>query len=331
MIVVNGRFLTRKMTGVERVASSVYRYLQLHDDVHIIVPRTRRPTLGHAWEQFVLPIRARGQILWSPANFGPLMLHRQLLTVYDASVWDHPEWFSRGYATWFRSVVPRVARAAALVMTVSEFSGARILAHLPFLQGKLTVIPLATEALYEESECPLPGGLKPRAFVLTVGSLEPRKNLHRLLEAWDIVHRSVRNARLVIVGGSHSAALKHVTASMLSRDSVSVLGHVSDPELVSLYRACLGFVFPSLYEGFGLPPVEAAAYGCRVVASRLPPLQDLLGDGPIYIDPLSTESLAGGLMSLLTDEAQGRVSGVPIRRWSDVAEDVYSALRNLGT
>lgn len=328
MIAINGRFLTRKTTGVERPASSVWRYLCLRSDVEAVVPSARGPLSGHAWEQLVLPTKVLGQALWSPANFGPVVHRRQLLTLHDASVWDHPEWFSRSYATWFRLIVPRVARGAQRVVTVSEFSRERILVHLPFLKAKISVMPWATEPLCRPSQQFPAGEIPAGPFVLTVGSLEPRKNLHRLLEAWDVVRRSYGRVRLVVVGGQHSAALRNVTP-VSGRQGVVLLGHVADSTLISLYRSCLGFVFPSLYEGFGLPPVEAAAFGCRVVVSALPPLREVLGEGPIYVDPLSTESLAEGLRSLLSGSAEGVASRVRRRTWSEVADDVYAALREL--
>jgi glycosyltransferase involved in cell wall biosynthesis len=329
MIAVNGRFLTRKTTGVERPALSVHPYLCAHADVETVVPTAHSPISGHAWEQLVLPAKVRGKVLWSPANFGPVAHKRQLLTLHDASVWDHPEWFSPSYAAWFRFIVPRAASAAQQVATVSEFSRDRIVLHLPFLKGKLRVIPWATEPLCVPSEqrSPTKAPGERRPFLLTVGSLEPRKNLGRLLEAWRTVWRSYNGVKLVVVGGQH-ASLKAL-GPVGSREGVEVLGHVQDAELVSLYRSCLGFVFPSLYEGFGLPPVEAAAFGCRLVVSALPPIKNVLGDGPIYVDPLSTESLIAGLRSLLSGSAAGVASSVPQRSWSEVAGDIYAILEGL--
>ena len=328
-ILVNGRFYGRPTTGVERVAASVWHHLQARDDVGIVLPRRSSGIPGHAWEQLVLPLRASGHVLWSPANFGPVLHPRQSLMLYDASPWDHPEWFSMRYQAWLRSVVPIVAKTARSVTTVSNFSKQRLIAHMPFLAGKLSVIRLATQRLYDEADGTLPAGLEAGSFVLTVGTLEPRKNLQRLLEAWGIARRSFSQARLVVVGGSHSLTLKKVTADLFSGGGITVLGHLDDAQLATLYAASAGFVFPSLYEGFGLPPAEAAAYGCRMVVSDIPPLRELLGQGPIYVDPSSVRDISDGLSLLLSDPSSGTVRSLPRRSWAQVADDVYMALRAL--
>lgn len=319
--------MSRPTTGVERVAGAICRHLGTRPDVQIAVPPARTPVAGQLWEQVVLPLKAKGKALWSPANLGPLGHRRQLLTLYDASVWDHPEWFSPAYAAWFRLLVPRVAEASAAVITVSEFSRSRILAHLSLPPDKVRVVPPATERLGTPGR--MPAGVGEGPFLLTVGSLEPRKNLARLLQAWPSVRLAHPEVRLVVAGGSHSATLKKVAVGAADDNSVITLGHIDDAQLVGLYRACAGFVFPSLYEGFGLPPVEAAAFGCPMVVSGLPPLKEVLGPGPVYVDPLSVESLAKGLTSLLSGLCEGRVAQLPQRTWSDVAEEVHGALRAL--
>jgi glycosyltransferase involved in cell wall biosynthesis len=327
LIIVNGRFMNRPTTGVERVAGAICQHLGTRPDVRVVLPPARAPVTGQLWEQFVLPLKAKGKVLWSPANLGPLGHRRQLLTLYDASVWDHPEWFSTAYAAWFRMLVPRVAAMSAAVMTVSEFSRARILAHLKLAPDKVKVVPLATESLPGPGRLPAAVGQGP--FLLTVGSLEPRKNLARLLEAWPSVRRAHPEVRLVVVGGSQSAPLRKVAVGAADDTSVIILGHVDDAELVGLYQACTGFVFPSLYEGFGLPPVEAASFGCPMVVSALPPLKEVLGPGPFYVDPLSVGSLATGLKSLLSGACEGRVPRLPQRTWAEVAGEVHDALQAL--
>jgi len=329
MIIINGRFMTHRTTGVERVASQVTAHLLFRNDVEVLAPIGPNPLLGHAWEQLVLPFKAGHNVLWSPANFGPVAYRHQVLTVHDAAVWDHPEWFSPRYAAWFRTVVPIAAKRARLVTTVSEFSRRRILANVPQLGSKVVVIPHGTEQLTAETESHLPTGLEPGLFLLTVGSLEPRKNLGRLLDAWQVVRLSYPAVRLVMVGKGHPATFKEVTSPSASHDGVALLGHVSDPQLVSLYQSCLGFVFVSLYEGFGLPPVEAAAHGCRLVVSYLEPLNEVLGEGPIYVDPLSTDSITAGLLALLSGSAEGRAR-VAKRSWADVADELYACLRSVG-
>jgi hypothetical protein len=119
-IVLNARFLQQELTGVQRYGREMLA--RLGDGVETVQPVDHvSPVRGHFWEQFVLPSHCHGRLLWSPGNTGPLSVRAQVITIHDAATLDHPEWFSRKFALWYRFLLPRLARRVRRIITVSEF------------------------------------------------------------------------------------------------------------------------------------------------------------------------------------------------------------------
>jgi hypothetical protein len=144
-IVVNARFLARRVTGVERYARAIA--VRLGPDIQLAHPPIEGAAVGHLWEQCGLPAQRRAtDLLWSPANTGPVAVRRQVVTIHDVSPIDHPEWFHPRFAAWYRQLMPRLARRA--VLTVSELSRGRIAAPLGMDPAKIDVIPCAVDALF---------------------------------------------------------------------------------------------------------------------------------------------------------------------------------------
>ncbi len=124
-LAVNGRFQNQRTTGVQRYAHEITKRLSLQAE--IVAPRGWNSGVrGHIWEQTVLPQLARGALLWSPCNTGPLSVGRQVVTIHDCACFDHPEAFSRTFAAWYQWLLPRLARRARRVITVSRFSASRL-------------------------------------------------------------------------------------------------------------------------------------------------------------------------------------------------------------
>jgi glycosyltransferase involved in cell wall biosynthesis len=140
-------------------------------------------------------------------------------------------------------------------------------------------------------------------FILFVGTLEPRKNVRRLLQAYLELPEQIKNEfRLVLVGGKGRE--DHDTSRLIekAKNRVQYLGFLRQTELACMYNLASLFIFPSLYEGFGLPPLEAMACGCPVVVSNVASLPEICGDAAVYVDPNKTESIASGIQLVLTDE-----------------------------
>jgi glycosyltransferase involved in cell wall biosynthesis len=260
-VVVNGRFLARRVTGVERYGREILRYI----GSHVRFESTRRQGLmGHAWEQFLLPVKlGQRSILWSPANTGPLMMNNQALTIHDLSPLEHPEWFQSTFAMWYRLFLPILARRVRAVFTPSEYVKQKVIRR--FGIKNVTVTPNGVDhSLFhpdaQQSKFDLPG-----CYVLFVGTLEPRKNLELLLSAWNDIKDNFKETWLILVGVS-----RNVFRSIhLSQDveRVCFLGYVDDQILAGLYANATVFVLPSQDEGFGLPALEAMASGTPVIVS----------------------------------------------------------------
>lgn len=301
-IVVNGRFQGRRLTGVERYASEVLRCLE--QKVTVVKPgRPLHGVQGHLWEQLRLPMLVgRDRLLWSPANTGPLAVARQVVTIHDLSVLDHPEWFNANFRIWYMIMLPRLAKRSRAVLTVSEYSRRSIIKRFGLSEDAVTIVPDAVNLEQFHPVDPAPVRAKyalPQRYVLFVGSLDPRKNLERLLQAW-IRLSEFKNLELVIAG-SRADIFRPVSVNE-NRRRTRFLGYVPDEDLPGLYSGATMFIMPSLFEGFGLTVLEAMACGTPVVTSYAGALPEVVGDAAIQVDPTSAEAMAEAMRRLLLDD-----------------------------
>jgi glycosyltransferase involved in cell wall biosynthesis len=339
-IIVNGRFVHARLTGVQRYAHEITRLLK--EQVTLIAPEKKAfgaagGWKGHGWEQFYLARQvAPGDLLWSPANCGPLSVARQVVTVHDLAVLEHPEWFSRAYAAWYRFLIPRLARRAIRVLTVSQFSRKRILSLLRLPDEKVIAIPAGVGSDFQAASAQSIAALRSRyllesPYMLVVGTLERRKNLLRLLQAWKIAAVDHPRVELVIAGGGGRAFRPIDLHDLPPR--VRLLGYVADDELPALYSGALALVLPSLYEGFGLPALEAMACGTPVIVACTGALPEVVGEAGLYFNPLDVRQMAQALHGALDDPALRReMSHKGLRRarlftWQAAADQVYAILR----
>lgn len=306
-VAVNVRATGLRLTGVQRYVHEMVRHLEPRVR-HVAPKRALQGPRGHLWEQSVLPLRTGRDLLWSPANTGPAALRRQVVTIHDASPLDHPEWFSPPFAAWYRFLLPRLMQVARQVITGSEFSRERLIDHgAP--SEKVTAIPLAADSRFGLSSATRLEEVSnhyrlPRHYVLVLGSLEPRKNLRRTFAAWERVAAHAAGVELVVAGGS-DAIYRDVAIDRLP-PRTRILGYVDDRDLPTLYAGARALLYPSLYEGFGLPPLEAMASGTPVVTSNRSSLPEVVGDAAITVNPSDVEAIAEGLRELLED---GDVAG----------------------
>jgi glycosyltransferase involved in cell wall biosynthesis len=299
-VLVNTRTLgATHLTGVQRYTSELLEHLKITQ----VPPRQPLDGLkGHLWEQLVLPTKLGQKLLWSPANTGPLSVKHQLVTIHDASTLDHPEWFTPNFAALYGWLLPKLVRRVQGVLTVSQFAKDRLLYHSGVQADKIQVVPLAANQKFSPQPNHILKATKekytlPEHYLLSVGSLEPRKNLMGLLAAWLIFSNQYPDLRLAI-SGAKGKAFRDAGLGELPK-SVQLLGYVEERDLPALYTGAVGFVYPSLYEGFGLPPLEAMACGCPVIVSNAASLPEVCGDAALYCDPHDPKDIAEKIKQLV--------------------------------
>jgi glycosyltransferase involved in cell wall biosynthesis len=231
-----------------------------------------------------------------------------VVTVHDISFTSHPEWFSARDLRVLSMTVPWSMRRAARIVTVSELCRTEIIERYGVPEKSVVTIPNAAgpaaqplpEAEAEEELTKL--GLDPRRpYLLAVGNLQPRKNLSRLIEAFRRLVASGINLDLVIAGPRHYLGDEVLAAGHEAGERVRFTGYLSDRQLAACYRCAEIFVFPSLYEGFGIPALEAMAHGVPVASSTGGALPEVCGDAALYFDPLDVEAIEGAVRRLLAD------------------------------
>lgn len=240
-----------------------------------------------AWYPFALGRLRDADVLHCPTYYGPLRPRLPLVvSVLDLSVFRHPEAFPRWTRTYVPRVAPRVLRAATRLLAISEFTKRELVEVLGLPAERIAAVPLAVEREVFHADGAAAGG----DYVLAVGTLEPRKNLARLVEATRRLGVELRLAGASGWGGVT------VTGAGVRR-----LGWLTDEELARQYRGAGVVVYPSLYEGFGFPILEAMACGAPVVTSRGGATEEVAGDAAVLADPLDPASIAAAI-----EEARGR-------------------------
>jgi glycosyltransferase involved in cell wall biosynthesis len=297
--------LTAPSTGVRRAAEELLA--RLPSGLRRLAPECgARGARGHWWEQVSLPGRVEG-VLWSPANTGPLGVRDQVVSIYDVATLDHPEWFRREFSAWYRLFTPALARRVRRIIAPSEFTRARLVERCEIDPARVAVVPLGVGLGFRPPDPEASEALRARypalrgRYVLSLGTLEPRKNLGRLFDAWRGLAGAHRDVTLAVVGAAGTVFAG--TGFDRPPPRVACLGRIDEKDLSALYGNADAFVFPSLYEGFGLPPLEAMACGAPVVASRAASVPEVVGDAAVLVDPLEVESIAEGLGRVLEDEA----------------------------
>ena len=333
-IIVNARFLTQKVTGTQRFAINISRELKKsrpetiflappaildYDlaaelDVKIIgssnyrIYRKLRLPANLLWEQLDLPKYLKkydNPPLLNLVNLAPFFYTNNFVTIYDLTFMIYPQYFTRSFAFFYNFTIPRLARRARRIITVSEYSKKTLEQQLNISAQKITVSYCAvdTENWLSNKERPNP---YPWPYILAVGSLEQRKNLARLIEAFNKLDND--DLHLVVVGSENKKVFKQnnlspVADNLIStnRQQIIFTGYLEDQQLVALYSHAVCFCYPSLYEGFGMPPLEAQAMGCPVIVSARTSLPEVFKKSALYCDPENIDDIKNKLKTLLND------------------------------
>ncbi len=337
-IAVNARFRYRAMSGVERYARQITEILG--QKIRLLAPQcSLQGVLGHLWEQFALPLLLHPQeILWSPANTGPLVVSRQVLTLHDISFLEHPDWYSRSFTVWYRWMIPRLVGRTRALITDSSFSKERIRAAFHVNEEKIHVVPCGVDAGVffprdaDEIDRVRARFHLARPYMLTVGSPSRRKNIAHLMKIWSRQEEDHRGIELVVVGSSNPR-LRSVP-QFAWPENFHWLQGVNDCDLAALYSGAQAAIFPSQAEGFGLPLLEAMACRTPVLAADSGAYPEVIGNAGILFNPWKSDRLVDCIQALHRDAAlRERLAESGFERsrlfsWENSAAGIYEVLEN---
>jgi len=310
-------------------------------DAHHAVRAAAR-TCAETWHRLMTCTR-RFDLYYEP-NYIPLPMRarRRVTTVHDLSFHVHPEWHPADRIEYFsKRFLKRIVRSDVITAD-SEFTRQELLDLLRIDEARVRVVHLGYDGAVFREHSPedvarfREAHRLPERFILFVGSIEPRKNINRLLDAYALLPDETRGEiKLVVAGFSgwrNDDTMRRLDAM---KDDVTFLGYLDVAELGLCYAAATVFAYPSLYEGFGLPPLEALACGCPVVASDIPPLREVCGDAARFVAPEQPESITEGVQKVLSDkDLRRKLSAEGLRRaegfsWEKTAREMLAIFEEL--
>ena len=352
MIVVNARFLTQKLTGVQRFAIELSLQLKamLGDDVAFLSPKdviheevafklgnkTTGNHTGHLWEQWDLPRQLRkmgNPLLLCLCNTAPILYSNKVDTLHDITCIRYPGTYSRKFRLFYRLVIPMAIWTSRHLLTVSEFSKSEISSHYHVPARKIDVI---YNAVGSNFHCVKEESLRGERYLVTVSSLKENKNFQTAVLAFIAAQKEMPDLHLYIVGDLSTGnfkAMPQLLEICESHPNIRLLGRVSDENLIRYYSNALAFVFPSFYEGFGIPVLEAQACGCPVLSSSSSSLPEVLGDSALFCDPNNVKEFTNAIKQIVdNEELRGRLvssgyKNIKRFRWESSADKLLNVLR----
>lgn len=333
-IYINGRFLTQGMTGINRFGyETCIALAKLGINFEILTPKGIKKEYdlsllkirslnffkSHLWEQITLPLFLwrKNALLINFSGLGPIFKSNQIITIHDLSFMVNPSWFSKSYYYIYNLLTPIVAKNAKKILTVSNYSKMEIERILQIPSEKITVVYNAVSEEFINKANFIMEKNTSQPYLLAVFSLDPRKNLESLILAYN---KSELDIPLLIIGGGNSVfgEIKYN-----SDKNIHILGRVTDEELVAYYKNASLFIYPSLYEGFGLPPLEAIMCGCKkILLSDLEVFHEIYGDNVNYANGNDVDSLSLAIKETLNKEDK-KINTKELKRiynWKNVAK-----------
>lgn len=327
-IVINGRFLTQQITGVQRVAHELVRELdnlakEKNIEVIILTPKNiifenlyknikiKKVGFlkGHLWEQIELPfyvLKEKG-ILLNLCNTAPI-INTGIVDIHDISFKVNPEFFSKKFSLAYKILIWILVRTSKKILTVSEFSKQEITKYYKVPEEKIEVIYNSWEHILrinEDFKILQRFNLEKKNFYLAVSSINPNKNFKYIIG----LAKLYPEKQFVIAGKKNIKVFGELEVESLK--NLIWCGYVTDEELKALYMTCRGFIYPSFYEGFGLPPLEAMGCGCEeVYVSNTSCLPEIFGQDVLYLNPYKIEKVLNE-----KKESENRVSIIGKYSW----------------
>lgn len=347
-ICVNARFLTQPITGVQRFAVEICLELKRNMGETVIFvtsqgiiqkkyaklleARIIGKHRGHWWEQWDLPRYLKKQqnpLLLCLCNTAPLRYKNKIVTVHDVAFKAYPQTFSKSFLYAYRFIIPHIMKTAKRVITVSEFSKDEIVKYYNIKGKKISVV---YNAVGETFKPVLDKRLSEHKYLLAVSSLNYRKNFLSILQAFEIFQKNKCDTYLYIIGDIRNTNFKGVNIErFLSNPYIKFLGRVTDDELIRYYSNAAAFIYPSIYEGFGIPPLEAQTCGCPVVVADIPPLHEVVKDSGVYCNPFSVVDIAACMGKVMTNAEQYKLMGYQNARrfsWEKSVNKIIECINN---
>lgn len=348
-VYVNGKFLTQKMSGVQRYASELVRhYTLLNKEITLVAPSQgvlddvynmpceRVSTGGGAglvWEQWQLPQYVKQQqnpMLLNLCNVAPVLYKNKVTCIHDIAFVRYPQFFSKTFYYYYKTLMPLIIRSSRHIITVSEFSKKELMDYYGLAEKQVSVVPNAGFQSLPENSNGKP--LLNEPYFLFVGSADPRKNLLLLLQAYEAAQ--LKQTKLVVAGAgykSFNSALIQQVEAFAANPMIQFMGAVSNEQLTSLYQHTKAVIVPSVYEGFGLPVAEGLSAACQVIASDIPIFREVAGEHAIYFD--SKENLTSLLLLMDKQDKRLNIDGqnyiLSKYSWNQSAECLRTTLESL--
>lgn len=339
-IIINGRFLTQQVSGVQAFARSVCRELKMLTPLKIVVSENEQvideefsdsiirygKLRGHVWEQFELPSFIKKHpdaTLLNLCNTGPVNVRNQLVTIHDLAFLHHPEWFRWIFGTYYKFLIPKICRNSKAILTVSETIKSELIEYLGLAREKITVVPNKVGVPFLDAVPVAPANFpyKKDEFFLIVGTNDPRKNFDLVMP---LFKEDFQGKKLVIAGGNHKN-FRAPSGGEFGSKAIMRTGYVRDPELKWLYKNAIGLINPSFYEGFGIPNIEAFSQGCGVICSELRVFKEVCKNAAWYFNPRSSESLKITLENYIENYGRG---GQEISKGKVIFEELQTKNRS---
>jgi glycosyltransferase involved in cell wall biosynthesis len=304
-LAINARVTAFATGGQQRVAAEIMQ--RIPGALPLMPGKPLGGLKGHAWEQLVLPFKTGGRLLWSPSATGPLLVGHQVVTVHDTAFFDVPEFFAPSFVRLYQALIPRLAHRIARVVTVSEFSRRQIASRTGLAEDRIEVIYNGVAAEFRPYPPSIIAATRaalglPARYLLVQATADRRKNLARTLDAWRMIADELpADVHLVVSGNLGRAHVFGKGDLNLEAPRLHVTGYVADQHMGPLMAGAEALVFASLYEGFGLPVIEAMAAGTPVITGDNSALPEVAGDAALLVDAGSTEAIAGAMRRMLLE------------------------------
>lgn len=316
-VYVNARFLTQKLTGVQRFAieiSKELRKLYPYDKLIFVCPHNVIQEkianelgvtiigthTGHLWEQIDLPIflKSNGKaILLNLCSTAPVLYSNKISTLHDITFIRFPKTFSWKFRLLYRVITPLICKSSKHIITVSEFSKSELSNFYNLPLERISVVYNAVTSSF----CSGKKSKEKDKYILAVSSLKENKNFPTIISAFLLLQKEIPSVKLYLIGDLYSNSFNSMSQLLKiidENENIKCLGRVDDKCLIECYNNAIAFIFPSLYEGFGIPPLEAQACGCPVVSSNSSSLVEVLKDSALFNDPMDIKGFANSLKEL---------------------------------